>query len=139
MHSSCSHKTISHSTSLYMIALLYPRHLRQVFYRRTPLKDAAFVEIWHRSQQETNLKDVVSPPRTPSKAICTLGWNHRPKILHADGDVFQGVQLRDEYLHLLSREASSGIFHLLPRASQSRHGHEDNDIPIAPVCVRRKN
>lgn len=47
-----------HVASLYMIALLYPRHLRQVFYRRTPLKDAAFVEIWHRSQQETNLKDV---------------------------------------------------------------------------------
>lgn len=47
-----------HVSSLYMIALLYPRHLSQLFYRRTPLKDAKFVEIWLRSTQQTVLRDV---------------------------------------------------------------------------------
>lgn len=47
-----------HVASLYMIGLLYPRHLRAVFYRRTPLAEANVVEVWHRTRTEAVLKDV---------------------------------------------------------------------------------
>jgi cation-transporting ATPase 13A3/4/5 len=50
-----------HVASLFMIALLYPRNLRAIFYRRTPLQEANMVEVWHRTRTEAVLKDVGGP------------------------------------------------------------------------------
>jgi len=53
--------TTWHVASIYMVGFLYPKKIRAVFYRRTPLKEANVVEVWTRSQMDVDLKTVGGP------------------------------------------------------------------------------